>query len=221
MRNGGSIVSVATVIPKSSLFQFRLISWKVRYLWVKSELFEAIGEKMSTESSVGVIWVCENRNVMFVSDFARCQLIDGPMRIDDSGKLEVLTPDDQLLFWDLVQREIAGGLPSSEGLILGRNSDVQQFVSFAATQSDACAILVRSLAHIAKNSHEKLIGLFELTKREAQLALHLSSGRTLDDFARTNFLTKNTVKTHLKQLFKKVGTTKQMQLAVTVWAAIR
>ena len=190
-------------------------------LKVKSQLFEAVGEKVCTESGVGVIWVCPNREVIFVSDFAKHQLVDGPMQVDDSGKLEVLDSGDGLLFWDLVQREIAGGLPSSEGLILGRNSDVQQFVSFTSTQGDDCAVLVRSLAHIPENSHAKLVGLFELTKREAQLALHLSSGRTLDDFARTNFLTKNTVKTHLKQLFKKVGTTKQMQLAVTVWAAIR
>ncbi len=67
----------------------------------------------------------------------------------------------------------------------------------------------------------RIMEAFGLTPREAQLSLHLSRGKDLVEFADSHFLTKNTVRSHLKQLFKKMGVNKQIQVAVVVWAALR
>jgi DNA-binding CsgD family transcriptional regulator len=54
--------------------------------------------------------------------------------------------------------------------------------------------------------------LFGLTKAEAALAAALASGETLRDYADASRRSLNTVKTHLKSVFAKTGTTRQAEL---------
>ena len=72
-----------------------------------------------------------------------------------------------------------------------------------------------------EDDEQRIVQAFNLTKREAQLALHLSRGRDLSEFADSNYLSINTVKSHLRQLFKKIGVKKQLQVPVVVLAALR
>lgn len=74
------------------------------------------------------------------------------------------------------------------------------------------ALWLRDPLWFESNSIEELMDVFGLTRRESELALHLASGGDLAQFAATHHLSMNTVKSHLKQAFLKIGVKTQAQL---------
>ena len=54
--------------------------------------------------------------------------------------------------------------------------------------------------------------LFGLTRMEAQLALLLTEGLTLDEAAEQMNVRRNTARTHLRSIFSKTGVTRQTML---------
>jgi DNA-binding CsgD family transcriptional regulator len=61
---------------------------------------------------------------------------------------------------------------------------------------------------------EVLTGLFDLTPAEARIARGISTGRSLDELARAGGVSRETVRTQLKSLMMKTGTSRQVELAV-------
>lgn len=67
----------------------------------------------------------------------------------------------------------------------------------------------------------KVLGeVFGLTQRESELACYLALGAGLSRFARDKFVSLYTAKSHLKQIFRKVGVHKQTELVVNVLAVV-
>ena len=64
----------------------------------------------------------------------------------------------------------------------------------------------------AQPSHELVRRLFGLTRMEAQLALLLTEGLTLDEAAEQMNVRRNTARTHLRSIFSKTGVTRQTML---------
>lgn len=64
----------------------------------------------------------------------------------------------------------------------------------------------------AQPSHELVRRLFGLTRMEAQLALLLADGLTLDEAAEQMNVRRNTARTHLRSIFCKTGVTRQTML---------
>lgn len=64
-----------------------------------------------------------------------------------------------------------------------------------------------------------LMGLFDLTPAEAQLALALTRGRTLQEAAMQQGIRIKTARTYLAQIFRKTGTGQQSQLVALLAAA--
>jgi DNA-binding CsgD family transcriptional regulator len=58
-----------------------------------------------------------------------------------------------------------------------------------------------------------LMDAYGLTPAEARVALAASSGLTIPEVARQLNLSPNTIKTHLRKVFAKTGTNRQMELA--------
>ena len=59
---------------------------------------------------------------------------------------------------------------------------------------------------------ELLEGLFDLTATEAQVARHISLGRTIGDVASLHGVAESTVRTQLKAIFAKTGASRQIEL---------
>ena len=64
----------------------------------------------------------------------------------------------------------------------------------------------------AQPSHELVRRLFGLTRMEAQLAILLTEGLTLDEAAEKMNVRRNTARTHLRSIFSKTGVTRQTML---------
>lgn len=67
-------------------------------------------------------------------------------------------------------------------------------------------------ANAGQPSHELVRRLFGLTRMEAQLALLLAEGLTLDEAAERMNVRRNTARTHLRSIFCKTGVTRQTML---------
>lgn len=78
------------------------------------------------------------------------------------------------------------------------------------------ALWLRDPLWFDSGSLEELMDVFGLTRRESELTLHLASGGDLAQFAEMHQLSINTVKSHLKQAFVKVGVNAQAQLIANV-----
>ena len=82
------------------------------------------------------------------------------------------------------------------------------------------ALFVRDLERASPPPPEALIGLYELTKAEAQVAIRIFAGSTLAEAAGELGISNNTAKTHLKSIFQKVGVTRQAQLVRHITLAV-
>lgn len=74
------------------------------------------------------------------------------------------------------------------------------------------AILFRDPMSSVEASHEAVRRLFSFTPAEAGLAMILAEGHTLDEAATQLNISRNTARTHLKAMFSKTGTTRQVDL---------
>jgi DNA-binding CsgD family transcriptional regulator/PAS domain-containing protein len=80
-------------------------------------------------------------------------------------------------------------------------------------QRPAAAVFLRDPeSNAAQPSHELVRRLFGLTRMEAQLALLLAEGFTLDEAAEKMNVRRNTARTHLRSIFCKTGVTRQTML---------
>ncbi|WP_245586149.1 helix-turn-helix transcriptional regulator [Solimonas soli] len=80
-------------------------------------------------------------------------------------------------------------------------------------QRPAVAVFLRDPeANAAQPSQELVRRLFGLTRMEAQLALLLTEGYTLDEAAEKMNVRRNTARTHLRSIFCKTGVTRQTML---------
>jgi DNA-binding CsgD family transcriptional regulator len=82
----------------------------------------------------------------------------------------------------------------------------------------AVAFLARE-GDVAPPPAEFLCGVYRLTPAEARLALALAEGRTLDDIAARQNLSKETLRTQLKVVFSKTGARRQAELVRLVMRA--
>ncbi|WP_419535295.1 helix-turn-helix transcriptional regulator [Endozoicomonas sp.] len=93
---------------------------------------------------------------------------------------------------------IIRSIPSSQWSGTGKRPCVAIFVSDPERQSQPAQDIVKTL--------------FDLTPAEAQLAMHLANGLTLDEASETLFISRNTARAHLRSIFSKTGVTRQTML---------
>jgi DNA-binding CsgD family transcriptional regulator len=79
--------------------------------------------------------------------------------------------------------------------------------------------IVMILTPVAKNietSSSIIRGLFDLTATEAKITKKISDGTTIDQIAETMKVSKETIRTHLKNIFSKTGVNRQSQLVALI-----
>src|SRR5262249_23659704 len=99
----------------------------------------------------------------------------------------------------------------------------------AAASLDACGALryregaERELGKLGRRPHRRTrrgdpdgAGIDSLSERELQVARLVVDRRTNSEIAQTLFLSKKTVETHLRNIFRKVGVATRAELARTV-----
>ena len=80
----------------------------------------------------------------------------------------------------------------------------------------AAAVLVSDPDTAGAAQHDLLRRLYQLTHKEAQLALKISEGEGLEAAARNAGITYETARSYLKNIFAKLGVSRQAELASLV-----
>jgi DNA-binding CsgD family transcriptional regulator len=75
-------------------------------------------------------------------------------------------------------------------------------------------VIATSVGEVGPPDLRVISGLFDLTTAEARVARGIAGGMAVDDLASSLRITRETVRTHLKRIYRKTGTTKQAELVL-------
>jgi DNA-binding NarL/FixJ family response regulator len=122
-------------------------------------------------------------------------------------------------------RRMVSQFPKSAVLVFGAPDDAQNIVAavacgargylrWDASHAEVCAALAHALAGVelaARVPLPRQAGDVALTQRELQVLHGMSQGKSNSQIGRELFLSEDTVKTHARRLFKKLGVNDRAQ----------
>ncbi|MBK3660980.1 hypothetical protein JJE66_06910 [Bradyrhizobium diazoefficiens] len=178
----------------------------------------------------GVILVDREGKVLFANAAARMLAQDrSPLRIS-GAEIKTNSPPHTALLGRLIRRAAAGVV--SNHLLLPLSGDSRSLhirissvrgkdiSAFSSPHTDSvAAILHISDPRIGTSvSVKSLIDAYGLTEAEARIAIAVTHGLPMTRTARDLGLSPNTIKTHMRRIFVKTGTSGQVQLAMLLTA---
>ena len=141
---------------------------------------------------------------------------EGSIIAEQHGKLEVRTGSSAAT----INRILASPPPQGEEILFevaasdgpALHARARAVPSSAYADGAWLALFIADPARPAGPSEELLRERFHLTRAEAGLALHLAQGATLADAADALGITYNTTRSHLRAIFAKTNTHRQVEL---------
>lgn len=176
---------------------------------------------------VGVFLVDASRKILDASGFA-LEIMDAHRHLlsSGSGRLRLQSHGEEQLFAAAVCGVLGSG--DSQAFRVSGNGPGEElcFVCVRAPDIDMDApqrsviVFVSCERQSRPIAAQTLRGLFGLSGAEAQVTLGLISGLSIADVATTNAISRNTVYSHLKSAFDKVGVSQQSALVSRVLRSI-
>lgn len=179
--------------------------------------------------AVGVILLDSSARAMFVNRAAReiVQQKDG-LLLDFLGRCSASISSESRRLQTLVAKAICTGIgigiEAGGTISLSRRNSARPLsvlVSPLPTQglkhkfqvgfSPVATLLIGDPDKAVRSPVEVIAGLYGLTPAEANLASGLVGGLTLDQYAQTQQISRNTAATHLKRILSKTGTRRQSE----------
>jgi DNA-binding CsgD family transcriptional regulator len=175
--------------------------------------------------SVGILLLDRTARVVFVNTAARAMTAyDGPLRLRNSlltafsqvhsqrlgelvdaavrgvpvGTMSIPHPHDGRLFTILVSSV--------------RSRDIDRFGALGI-RNVAAMMVIHDPARLTEIPVEWIMDAYGLTQAEARVALCAASGAAIPEAAHRLNVSPNTIKTHLRKVFAKTGTSRQAELA--------
>ena len=184
--------------------------------------------QMLDNTRFGVIQMDRQGRIVAANDRARKVLKKGDGLSDQGGILSALSPQDDA---DL-KRLLARALPRFGGQGVGGSMMVRrslvlprlllhivplgpQNVDFQAWRI-AALVLVVDPADQTRVDPVLAAAILGLTAAESGVAVSLAEGRTISDIARITGRSEHTIRWHVKQIFNKLGISRQMDLTQLV-----
>jgi len=159
------------------------------------------------------------------------QSFKAPFRIGAFDRLSLANPAANILFSNAVERAGAGTSAVQSIPVPAKDGDPAMIVHVAPIERRAhdifdhaaCIVIVTPLTAASMPDGAMLNGLFDLTPAEARLVQKLTQGLTINEIADKLGLSTPTLRTQLRAVFAKTGTSRQADLArlVGAMAAVR
>ncbi|MFT5573598.1 MAG: pimeloyl-ACP methyl ester carboxylesterase/DNA-binding CsgD family transcriptional regulator [Cryomorphaceae bacterium] len=89
---------------------------------------------------------------------------------------------------------------------------IQRQADGETNRSNLNLLMVLDRSRQSNSLNADLVATYQLTDKEQMVLINLVHGKTIKDIAADAFVTENTVKTHLKSLFRKTGTKSQADI---------
>jgi DNA-binding CsgD family transcriptional regulator/PAS domain-containing protein len=202
-------------VRRSLLLSFRLVGYKA----LQRAEFHVLDRL-----SVGIILLNRSGRVVFANAAGRAMTaLDGPLRLRNSVATTSSSTHSKRLR-DLVDAAVRGmpvgtmSLPhSDDGRLFTvlvssvRGRDIDRFDGFGMRNA-AAMLVIHDPARPIQIPSEWIMDAYGLTQAEARVALCAASGATIPETANRLNVSPNTVKTHLRRIFDKTGTSRQTEL---------
>lgn len=163
--------------------------------------------------------VDESHHPIYRNARARELLNDKVLSIDPAGRLRTQINSEE--FVPVLDQALGKTAPSCKwkAVLLDERPE-QRLHAWASPLTHALERNGEKLAAVAvfdagrdrTYTWEALNTLYGLTRKEAKLVNGLLQGLTVEDYCRTNFITTNTVRTHLKSIYRKTCTNRQSEI---------
>ena len=197
---------------------------RVRQALVRAQAGDTTVTALLETHRIGVVHLDRRGRILAVNDRALSLLRQGEWLSDAEGVLQAREPDDQYRLARLVAEALppSGAVPVSGSMRLGRVSGLPPFVvhvkPMGVPQPDYGARHVAALVLIVEpGRHPRLdpdvvARTLGLTLAESQVAAWLADGQNVRDIARATGLTEGAIYWHLKQIYKKLPISRQVDL---------
>ena len=197
---------------------------RVRQALVRADARHTTVTALLDNPRIGVLHLDRRGRILAVNDRARSLLRHGEELPDADGVLQARAPDDQVR----LARLVADALPTSNAVAvsgsmrLGRSSGLPPVgvhvkpvgvpqPDYGARHVAALVLIVEpgSLPRIDPGLVATILGL---TPAESQVAVWLAEGKSVRDMATATGLTEGAIYWHLKQIYRKLPISRQVDL---------
>ena len=168
-----------------------------------------------------VLLLDDERRVLFANASARTMMAEGDAFRETDGRLELCTPARLQRLQGYLEGQSSNG-PDPQRLLLkldrsnGQPAYRMLLLRLEADQcpgSQACHLMMVFDPHAERAvEREVLLGLYDLTPAEAEIAAQLFSGLHVNDVAAVIGSSPRTVRAHLRSIFRKCEVESQAQL---------
>ena len=197
---------------------------RVRQALVRAQAGDTTVTALLETSRIGVVHLDRRGRILAVNDRARRLLRQGEGLSDAEGVLQARAPDDQARLARLVAEALptSSAVPVSGSMLLGRAAGVPPLVvhvkpvgvpspDYGARPVAALVLLVEPGGHLRLDP-DVVTRTLGLTPAEGQVAVWLADGKSVRDIALTTGLTEGAIYWHLKQIYKKLPISRQVDL---------
>ena len=164
----------------------------------------------------GVLFLDRSLKVLFSNRPARALLTaDAPLRIGRDQRLRVMDAEEGHLLGGLIHATLRGEMEErGRALLLGGSGDhpLAVMVATLGENGSGAALFISDPHTPPAVARDTLTALYRLTPAEAKLVALLARGLTLDAIAERAHVSPHTLRTQLKQVFRKTGTSRQSEL---------
>ena len=213
----------------------RLLPELRRYVRVRSAIAEAgaLGATVAgllDNTRAGIIHLDRRGRIVEANDSARALLREDDGLSDKRGALQAAWPEDDARLQNLLARALPGLVRrgASGSILIRRRLPLPRFalhvkpvtdreVDYRARDVAALVLIVDpvSRVRVAPDLVQEVLGL---SPAETEIAVLLAEGRTLREIAATTGREYSTVRSHLKHMFAKLGSSRQFDVAQAVLA---
>ena len=212
------IAMITTLLPHIRQFI------RVRQALVRAQAGDTTVTALLETPRIGVLHLDRRGRILAVNDRARSLLRDGEGVSDEDGVLQARAPDDQVRLAQLVADALptSSAVPVSGSMLLGRAAGVPPLVvhvkpvgipqpDYGARPVAALVLLVEPGRH-PRLDPDVVARTLGLTPAESQVAVWVADGKSVRDIALATGLTDGAIYWHLKQIYKTLPISRQVDL---------
>ena len=197
---------------------------RVRQALVRAQAGDTTVTALLETPRIGIIHLDRRGRILAANDRALSLLRQGEWLSDKEGVLQARAPDDQYRLARLVAEALpsSGAVPVSGSMRLGRVFGLPPLVvhvkpvgvpqpDYGARHVAALVLLVDPGRHLRLDP-DVVTRTLGLTPAESQVAVWLADGQNVRDIARATGLTDGAIYWHLKQIYRKLPISRQVDL---------
>lgn len=211
-------LSVAQLIPS---LETTLAHFRRRRESIASHLDEGLSvgdlSQVMDRFPFALVIVDDHHRPIYRNAYARDLLSAKVLNLDSAGRLRSRSNSEGLVA--VINQALGHAAAHTSAVLLDRHPD-RRLHAWAAPlqprrQSGAeplAAVAVFDTSRGSSYTWDALKALYSLTRKETKLVNGLLNGHSLEDYCSHNFITANTVRTHLKSIYRKTGTNRQAEV---------